>query len=517
MILNKFTEKINVRKIGIAFMAAFVFVQFLLMSYYEWTYFYLYLTGDIAGDLILADYMAELGEWVICSEWIFGSEIHLLHNHLIMVPLFHITSSYRMVMLGAFVIGTILILILCFMVTYKLGNDIFTALLCMALMLAPKTELYAMGFQPLFAWAYIFATLAFWTLFLQWKKNGNKVIMLLLSLLALFMGMCGLRFFIILFVPFLLCYCWDFFKKNLKAERIKVCKKELTEVMIVMCAAVAGFAIFYLYIAKRYGAGTAVGTLWVPGKEVMENFLYAPFALIECFGGFLRENSVISAHGIAQIAIYMATVAFFFVLAYSYGKDSGKYNERTLQMRKFLIVTILANLIMIGFTNMGQVWGRLMEIHYLSLALILFFPVLCAILKQSNINKTFKYFFVFLSVTYIVASDAYYFAGAEEVGIPSYAEWLEESGYEYGWSYNVWDGLETVAFTDGEIEVCHVKTPEYSTENIQLSKKSWATKKPEFMLIPTEENAELILKNCPYTYKMVYTDDDMSIYELSEE
>lgn len=517
MFFNRIIWGKNIRKICTGFMASFVVFQFLLMCYYEWTYFYLYLTGDIAADLILADYMAELGEWFICSDWVFGSEIHLLHNHLIMAPLFHITSSYRAVMAGTFAIGTLLVLILCFIVTYKLGKDALAALLCMALMLAPKTELFSMGFQQLFSWAYVFATLGFWTLFLQWQKNGNKVIMLLLMLLAFFMGMCGLRFFIILFVPFLLCYCWDFFKKNLKAERIKVCKKELTEVMIVMSAAVAGFAIFYLYIAKRYGAGTTVGTMWVSGKEVMENFLYAPFALIECFGGFLRENSVISTHGIAQIAIYIAIAAFFFVLAYSYTKDSGKYNERTLQMRKFLIVTILVNLIMIGFTNMGQVWGRLMEIHYLSLALILFFPVLCAILKQSNINMTFKFFFVFLSVTYIVASDAYYFAGAKEVGIPSYAAWLEESGYEYGWSYNVWDGLETVAYTDGEIEICHVKTPEYSTENIQLSKKSWATKKPEFMLIPMEEDAELILQNCPYTYKMVYADDNMSIFELKEE
>jgi hypothetical protein len=170
---------------------------------------------------------------------------------------------------------------------------------------------------------------------------------------------------------------------------------------------------------------------------------------------------------------------------------------------------------MIGFTNMGQAWGRRMEIHYLVLALILFYPIVCVVLRQSNINLTFKRGFVILFVAYIVASDGYYFEGTEKTGIPDYVAWMEESRYQYGWSYTVWDGLELTAYTDGAVEACYVETPEYSTENTQLAKKSWASQAPEFMLIPAEEDAEAILEDCPYYYDMVYSDDEMLIYALS--
>ena len=88
-------------------------IQFGLMCYYEWAYFYSYVYSDIASDLYLSDTLARSGHWLLTKDWLWSSEIHFLHNQLLMVPLFHIFDSYRMILAFSFAIGVFLCIVLC--------------------------------------------------------------------------------------------------------------------------------------------------------------------------------------------------------------------------------------------------------------------------------------------------------------------------------------------------------------------------------------------------------------------
>lgn len=498
------------------FILFLVILQLGLMGYYEWTYFYSYVHSDISADLVMADHMANMGEWIFCSDWRFSSEIHFLHTQLIMVPLFHLFHSYRLVQLITCILALVMCGILSAVVTYELCSDWTLSLLSVLLLWAPLSEQYVLGFQALASSSYIFFTLLFWAMYLHWIKSQKKLWLIFIFLLSLLMGMCGIRFWVILFAPFILMFFGDFFRENLHKEKIEVNKKNLLEILGIAGSAALGLLIFKVGLEPKYGAGTAGSAVWVSGEETMENILYTPFALLECFGGFQMEGfSVLCIHGIIQIVFFAAAISFYFIWGYSYIKRSSIYDTETILGRKFLAYALVVNVCMIGFTNMGQAWGRKMEIHYLVLALVLFYPVVLALLKQCKMNKWFKGIAVFLACLYVVGSDGSLFADTQLKEKPVYATWLEEQGYSFGWSYDYWiGGPVTTAYTDANVEVCYIRTPEFSAKEVQLTKISNGDRMPEFITFPSDVDSETILMDCPLAYEEVYQDAEVIIYEL---
>lgn len=506
-------------KFGINIIAVLgIAMQFGLICYFEWKYFFSYMNADIASDLYLAETLANSGHWLLTEDWLWTSEIHFLHNQLLMVPLFHLFSSYRMVLTISFAIGVLLCILLCIWITFQLCGDFVSAIVSAGLMIAPISVQYEIGFTAMASWPYIFFTLLFWGMLLAWRKKNSKLVFVILLALSVLLGMCGIRFFMIVFAPYILAILWQWFSNNMYAKQLQFVRKEVVECGMIMIGAVIGYGIYHFYLNPAYGGGSASAAFLVGSTEVAENILYTPFSLLQGMGGFRMQNEIASAHGIAQLFVIMSILLIYIVWFASYNKAVMKIqmNEEIVFSRSFMLWALLLNVFLVGFTNMGQIWGRPLECHYIMLALIIMPCVVCALVYKCHMNVLFKYMWILSILIYIIVADLWCSRGGQIVNTPNYAAWLMNQNYDYGVA-TTWDfGMTTTAYTDGVVEVDYISNGIY--DEGQMTRKSNAVREPEFIILDheccQENKLEELLQGTNLEYEQVYQDELVSILEL---
>ena len=84
-------------------------LQFIYIVYLELKNYLSILNSDVATDLMLAEELAHSGDILISSNFVYTTELHVLHTQIIQSLLFCFTSSYKKVFILSFIIHTILI------------------------------------------------------------------------------------------------------------------------------------------------------------------------------------------------------------------------------------------------------------------------------------------------------------------------------------------------------------------------------------------------------------------------
>ena len=182
-------------------------LQFIYIVYLELKNYLSILNSDVATDLMLAEELAHSGDILISSNFVYTTELHVLHTQIIQSLLFCFTSSYKKVFILSFIIHTILISICMLVLVKYISKSISAGITAVILLLIPSGEFYMWIFQQQSYLAYLLYSLLFFVLYFTLSAEGNnrKTITLasglLWILLSFFMGLSGMRYFPVTVIP----------------------------------------------------------------------------------------------------------------------------------------------------------------------------------------------------------------------------------------------------------------------------------------------------------------------------
>lgn len=191
-----------------------IILQFLFLSIYCYRYHFssAMFESDAASEVLLAENIYENGGHVFSKDWCYSTEIRVLHNQLVMVPLFSFTNNYNLVYTAGFMIWTALILLSVYFCIRSYSGTIRQSLLATLFFLIPygayrRYSPFSMHFFNGYYSFFLFNTFLFLGLLQQYKKserNGRTYgILTVLSVLSFGLGCCGVRYALLVFGPLL--------------------------------------------------------------------------------------------------------------------------------------------------------------------------------------------------------------------------------------------------------------------------------------------------------------------------
>ena len=159
--------------------------------------------SDAATELLYARHMAQTGQ-LLPGEWYFTTEMRLLHSSLVMAPLFTLTDSFALVHTVTVAIVTALQYAAALALLRGLRLSWPMAMAGGLLALCPISLYIFDYFQSTLYYSFFWlCSMLLWALAARWPRPGwqGRVLLAAGCLLAFVMGLCGIRYLEILFLP----------------------------------------------------------------------------------------------------------------------------------------------------------------------------------------------------------------------------------------------------------------------------------------------------------------------------
>lgn len=121
---------------------AVLLVMFAFNVYMLWTTAHHLVDSDCASDLVLAKHLNETGS-LLSTDWYYSTEFRVLNNHLVFAPLFSLFSDWQMVRFVGSVLMELILLASYGFLTKQAGLNRKAFLIGSALLLAPASLKYA--------------------------------------------------------------------------------------------------------------------------------------------------------------------------------------------------------------------------------------------------------------------------------------------------------------------------------------------------------------------------------------
>lgn len=480
--------------------------------------------SDTTAEVILSKLLADENK-LITKNWFYSTEIRIVYSQLLMVPLFKLFDSYRLVKFISVFLFYLLMVWAALFVSKRYGLKRPFRFLVLALLFTPLSNEYLdMMFVGCFYSSQTICTYVVLAVFAGWLVTCEKgmrpqmVSLVLTHLFALILGLSGLRYLAGLFVPMVISLFWilvteekELWKENpLKNKSVSGFLHALT---MLACAG-AGFLVNKFYLASHYSFDTEAIT-FVDLSEVPERFLNSVKLMIEFFGYYPVE--VVSGRGIVNV-IKLALFCFFIcAMLYVF-----HVRRRLTGVQRFLLYYFIGmmalNWYMLIFTTV------LMQYRY-------WIPVyLVAVLLMGVFFQEYKpqiawrkdFYAVCIALAALSSlygelwQDAKYNDCAKRYG---YMEFLKANDYTFGYA-TFWNASITQYLANGRIEVGNlggkdgVAAPYEWLCKKALYQEGYHTGKTFLLLARTEEAG--MLKGdftvMPDGVK-VYEDEYYAIYE----
>lgn len=327
------------------------------------------------------------------------------------------------------------------------------------------------------------------------------------------MGLSGIRYFSFVIIPLVLSELSEFIIANYKNDKFEYNKKQLFWIIIFLVFSLIGYFTYKMIIYPKTIAlseGVVNATL-IEGNEVAENLNYLIVVLLDVFGCFLGTGtSITSIQGITQLLVIVGVIIIYFLIVIYGIKYRSEKKLNNLLLFAFWMFAI--NIYFLAFTTLGKEWNRLLEPHYLAIAMFLVLPLSSACLKYIDINKALKGCLIVILLTMVVCFDVNKLKDRNDT-TPDYIPVLEEKGYKFGYSTNYWNCNNITVFTNGEIRVATY----YVDENGEFTFRRWGTldsyqnRTPEFYIIDVKYN-DYVKDSLGEKCSIIYKDDSVIIY-----
>ena len=487
--------------------------------------------SDTTAEVILSKLLAEENK-LITTNWFYSTEIRIVYSHLLMVPLFKIFSSYRLVKFLSVFLFYILMLVAYLFVSKRLEIKNKWALIGLALFFSPLSNEYLdMMFIGCFYSSqaictyFILGTVAVWfmkkeRISNEKKKNWFGVSFIVTYIFSFILGLSGLRYLASLFLPMLLAVVWILFSEEEDLFQSNPIKKpwvmNLIYTFTVLVCAGIGFLVNKFYLATHYSFDTTSEVVFVPLSDVAERFLESLKLMVEFFGYYPVE--VVSGRGIVNV-IKMALFAFFVgAIIYLFRHRMDKLNRLQRFLLYYFILVLLINWYMLVFTEVLMQYRYWIPVYIIGVLLVsMFFQVFTpSISWQKHVYGVCIGLAALSSLYGELWQDAKYNDCEKRY---AYMEFLESQGYTFGYA-TFWNASVTEYLSNGKMEVGNlggengVSAPFEWLCKKDLYKEGYHTGKTFLLLARTEEAG--MLKGdftvMPDGVK-VYEDQYYAIYE----
>ena len=489
--------------------------------------------SDTTAEVILSKLLADENK-LITTSWFYSTEIRIVYSQLLMVPLFKIFDSYRLVKFLSVFIFYILMLWAYFFVCKRLEIKKQWSLIGLALFFSPLSNEYLdMMFIGCFYSSQAICTYVVLGIVVSWfvrgkkteveklgKKNWFLVSLIGTHIFSFVLGLSGLRYLASLFLPMMLAVAWilfteeeDLFKSNLVKNPWVV---NLIYTFSTLVCAGLGFLVNKFYLATHYSFDTTSEVVFVALSDVAERFLESLKLMVEFFGYYPVE--VVSGRGIVNVLKMALFVFFVGVIIYLFRYRKAKLNRLQRFLLYYFLFLFLINWYMLIFTDVLMQYRYWIPVYMIGVLLVsVFFQVFTPKIPWQKEVYAICVALAALSSLYgELWQDAKYNDCEKRY---AYMEFLEENDYTFGYA-TFWNASVTEYLSNGKMEVGNlggengVAAPFEWLCKKDLYKEGYHTGKTFLLLARTEEAG--MLKGdftvMPDGVK-VYEDEYYAIYE----
>lgn len=422
-----------------------------------------------------------------------------------------------MVFVISFAIFTILIVMCGFSLIYQITHSVKYSSIGAFLIMVPTGEYYVYCFRNQSFIAYVlfsYIHLYLYILLYNALGKGKQIILsLLIFVLTFLMGCCGLRFFSITILPIIACEVWTMFKNNLVTNKINIKMSSLYRMLLILLPALSGFGVFCTYIKKTFGPFGTTNAILNNGVDVLQHLSYTPMAIFDVFGGFsYAGDELVSKRGILQIIILFSLFLMYSIAAYSYSQiNRSLLDNNAILLRNYVAFAFGINVFLLAFTSLGKAWGRLLEIHYLSIGMFAFFPLIIVLLKEIKINEVYRHACVVCFIAFVFVCNIGIY-NRESGPVMKWVNVLMDNDFSFGYATNYWNGSYVTAMTNEKVEVVSLEPGVDGHIYKWGTKRSYEKMTPEFIIVDDSAEIEQYLPNTEI--EEIYREEHIIIYKI---
>lgn len=508
-----------------------------------------FLDGDAASEMVLAKHWLDTGS-ILSKDWIYGSEIRLLHMQLLYAPLMLLFEDWHLVrFLGAVIAQLLYMASYAFLIRQTgLDKRYFyiggTVLLLPVSVAYGRVILYHNHYMPniIISFCLIGLFLGF-TQQHSWKKTTTWLRLLVMLALSFLSGINSLRQLMITHCPLLLmlallCFLED--ARSEEPEKTAFLNPQRLQLLILAvmnaCASVAGLVVNKLLVKMGYTVSVEpdankLSLLDTSGLHQLFHGFFHQF-------GFRDRVSLFSPAGILAMAglalsIYVVVISVRRLLSRTTDQDIRK----TILFLFFLCYT--STMVLVFFIT-----GSAVHCYPLYLSLCLPWAVPLLLDNFFHRPKSFhflhlKRLFAWLAVVLLFvngAANLTWFHGSKLFDQPyeglfaqvpdkkeamsDFVDYATENGYDVGYSLH-WEANLTTEMTNGQIPMVSVNCDNdngnlvYCNCLTSLWLREMPVEKPFFLLDAYYRDSFENLSDSAQYCKLVFADDRHCFYDIT--
>lgn len=502
-----------------------------------------WLDSDMAAEMIFSKLLAEEGRIFATPDWYYSTEFRVLYTQLIMGPLHHIIDNWHMIRIITNVICYLLMLFsfhfVCKPLNLKKRNVWFASLA----LLVPVSEAVMTHLQMGNTYmAHVILSFITFGLFLRLcdKELASKkrmVWLVLYIILAVILGMSGVRYLLDLIVPMLLAAVWFVLSsKAFQAFRATPTKEQLRAVLrsdraryvyvsgVGFLSAAIGYLVNALFISKQYQFQTYDTTNFIKVQEgvFFDRVQNALGELLQMFG-YIENKAFLSLRGVVTIVAFViiGILGYVWKKCITYrksveivGLDDSKEEKRSFTVL-FAGISLVLHLFVFIFTT-----STMVDRYFIPIAI---FFLITALIYMEWEKVSFDRVVVgvlLLGCLLLAGTKTYYSFVTNDKNETRYemAEFLVEEGYTFGYA-SYWNSNIMTELSDGKLEMANLWSIESMGDFKWSSKVSSYDEKEGklFLIISQSEKNELEAYNMLEKQPVIFENDDYFVLHFDNQ
>lgn len=479
--------------------------EYLWLVFYFWRFGQTLVNADMASEMVLANLMNKRGDFVLCRDWYYSSELRVLNVQLVYrlgLALFgdwHAARTFSIAL-------TILLLLgswFCLAREARLPRlGVWAGMMMLCPFSGYYNWLFLIGLYYIPHAALSFLSLALALSLSRRRKKGSRmggiVTAAALTLLALAAGLGGVRQLLACYLPLLMAAAFLYLKKlfSLSAPELKDAfhNREtafLLAVLLCCAGAFAGYLINVKVLTKTYTFYNYNNT--VLSDLSLEGFLKTYGNAAQLFG-YRAGSEALSVPGIQSLlaALWLGVIPLALIAGLRLGNALG-FEKRVLLWAAAAM--LLSGVFINTLSDMN-------DPRYLLTALVFGLGAVSVTMEAYPFRNLaakgvcILALLVLLAAPYLAPDFSMYY-GDRSGELLQAADWLKRNGYERGYA-TYWNANPVTEFTDGAVEMWTFDQGHWHGEANPLTVNAWLQQRyhmysypdgPVFVLLSEEEAA----------------------------
>ena len=429
-----------------------------------------WIDSDMSAEMVFSDLLGDTGHYIASPDWYYSTEFRIAYTQLLFVPLLKIFSSWALVRAITNIVFYIVLVLSYFYMMH--GYEKRYIAMTSSILLLPISEAIAQHMQ--LGNTYMpHMILMFLCLGLVRRLDAdvydgrpNPIRLVLLAVISIICGASGVRYFLIIFAPLLICGLWRPFAMFGIAEgTLKKWRSNMKLFYIAMGAsffALIGYVYNTVYIRSMYIFTTYESVSFVPINNGIwyERVSSVIGCLLEIFG-YIPGGSVLSLRGVVTVCAFIMIFLMFYMVrrtSREFNRCTGILGGEDIYTKEALSDQFFVHFFIAGFAVMTfflAFTDTTLTPRYFSTCIYMSLPILTNWLASENDGAIRKVYLAALAFCLALATlkiSYSLYTNDKNEGRREVAQYLVDKGLSHG--YSLYDDSNVlVELSDGKLSV----------------------------------------------------------------